>query len=153
MPLEVGDPAPSVSAPNQDGEPVTVDVDGPTVLYFYPRDGTPGCTTEAEQFTLEQESYRDAGVTVYGVSTDSVDSHAEFARAQGIGIDLLADPNGEIADAFDVDIDESRHAAARTTFVIVDGTVHRVYTGVNPDGHPRTVLLDLLDDGVVSLDP
>lgn len=153
MPLEVGAPAPSVSAPNQHGETVTVDVVGPTVLYFYPRDGTPGCTTEAEQFTLERESYRDAGVAVYGVSTDSVDSHAEFAADQGIEVDLLADPDGVVADAYDVEIDDAHHAAARTTFVIVDGTVHRVYTGVNPDGHARTVLMDLLDDGVVSLDP
>jgi len=153
MPLAVGDSAPSVSAPNQHGETVTVDFEPPTVLYFYPRDGTPGCTTEAEQFTLERESYHDAGVAVYGVSTDSVDSHAEFAADHGIEIDLLADPDGELADAFAVEVDDSRNVAARTTFVIVDGTVHRVYTGVNPDGHARTVLFDLLDDGVVSLDP
>ena len=153
MALSAGDPVPDVSAPNQRGETVSVDAETPTVLYFYPRDGTPGCTTEAEQFTLERESYREAGVAVYGVSTDSVDAHATFVGDNAIEIDLLADPDGELAAAFDVAVDQTRHAAARTTFVIVDGVVHRVYTDVSPDGHARTVLFDLLDDGVVSLDP
>ncbi len=153
MPLSVGDPVPTVSAPNQHGETVTVGFDQPTVLYFYPRDDTPGCTTEAEQFSMELDAYRDAGVAVYGVSTDTVESHADFAEAHGIEFDLLADPDAEIAAAFDVEVDASRHAAARTTFVVVDGSVHAVYTGVDPDGHARDVLFDLLEAGVVTLDP
>lgn len=144
MPLAVGESAPTVSAPNQHGEAVTVAFDQPTVLYFYPRDDTPGCTTEAEQFSMELDAYHDAGVAVYGVSTDSVDSHADFAEKHGIEFDLLADPEAEIAAAFDVAVDEARNTAARTTFVVVDGAVHAVYSGVNPDGHARDVLLDLL---------
>lgn len=149
MPLAPGDPAPAVTAPNQDGEPVTVDVEGPTVLYFYPADDTPGCTTEAEQFQREADAYADAGVAVYGVSTDDVDSHHAFAEQYDLEFDLLADPDAEVVDAYEVLTDRGR--AARTTFVLLDGEVHRVYEAVKPDGHPRDVLADLLEDGVVSL--
>lgn len=147
--LEAGDPAPDVSAPNQHGETVSPSYEGVTVLYFYPEDETPGCTIEAQQFTTEAESYADAGVTVYGVSTDDVESHASFAESEGITFDLLADPDGEVCEAFGVPLITDR--AKRTTFVVVDGEVERVYEGVNPDGHARDLLLDLMDDGVVSL--
>lgn len=149
MPLQEGTAVPTVTATTQDGEQVTVDGTEPTVLYFYPRDQTPGCTTEARQFQRELDGYRDAGVTVYGVSTDSVADHAEFCEAEGLSFDLLADPDGEVVEAFGV---ENRSgAAARTTFVLVDGAVERVYEDVRPDGHARDVLADLLDDNVVEL--
>jgi peroxiredoxin Q/BCP len=147
--LEPGDPAPDVSAPNQHGETVSPGWAGVTVVYFYPEDETPGCTVEAQQFTTEAESYADAGVTVYGVSTDDVASHADFAEAEGIEFDLLADPDEDVCEAFGVPRITGR--AKRTTFVVVEGEVERVYEGVNPDGHARDLLLDLLDDGVVSL--
>jgi len=150
MPLDVGDPAPTVQAPNQDGTVVTVDFDEPTVLYFYPRDDTPGCTVEAEQFQAELESYEDASVAVYGVSVDDVDSHADFAAEYGLDFDLLADPGGDVVDAFDVDTE--RGVAARTTFVVVGGSVQAVYDGVDPDGHARDVLRDLVETGVVTID-
>ncbi|MFB6165796.1 MAG: peroxiredoxin [Haloarculaceae archaeon] len=149
--LAAGDPAPEISAPNQHGDPVSPDFEAPTVLYFYPRDGTPGCTTEAAQFEREADAYADAGVTVYGVSTDSVESHREFADEQDLSFELLADPDGEVADAFGVERSSS-DAAARTTFVLVDGRVERVYDGVDPDGHARDVLAALLEDGVVTLE-
>jgi len=148
--LEPGDPAPEVSAPNQHGETVSPDFREPTVVYFYPKDGTPGCATEADQFAREADAYADAGVTVYGVSTDDVDTHREFAVEQGVTYDLLADPDGEVLDAFGVERGPDGRAR-RTTFVLADGAVHRVYTGVSPDGHARDVLVDLLDDGLVSL--
>jgi peroxiredoxin Q/BCP len=147
--LEPGDPAPQVSAPNQHGETVIPDYEGVTVVYFYPEDETPGCTVEAQQFTTEAESYADAGVTVYGVSTDDVESHADFAEKEGIEFDLLADPDEEVCEAFGVPRITGR--AKRTTFVVVDGTVERVYEGVDPDGHARDLLLDLMDDGLVAL--
>ncbi|WP_436927903.1 peroxiredoxin [Halosimplex amylolyticum] len=150
MALEPGDPAPQVRAPNQDGDPVEPDWTGVSVVYFYPKDDTPGCTTEAEQFQAELASYRDAGVTVYGVSTDGVDSHADFADEYDIEFDLLADPDGEVADAFDVD--RSGGVASRTTFVVVGESIQAVYTGVDPDGHARNVLADLIETGVVTLD-
>lgn len=140
---------PEVSARNQDGEVVSIDGTEPTVLYFYPRDETPGCSLEARQFQAELETFAEAGITVYGASTDDVDSHAEFAANEGLEFDLLADPEGELAEAFGV---ETRGgAAARTTFVLNDGRIRRVYETVSPDGHARSVLDDLLGAGVVEL--
>jgi peroxiredoxin Q/BCP len=150
MTLDTGDAAPTVEATNQREETVALDFEEPTVLYFYPRDETPGCTTEAEQFDAELESYHDAGVSVFGVSTDDVESHEEFAEKYELRFDLLADPEGEIADGFGVDT--SRGAAERTTFVLADGEVKAVYEGVQPDGHARDVLADMLDDGLVALE-
>ncbi|WP_135825006.1 peroxiredoxin [Halorussus ruber] len=150
MTLETGADAPSVEATNQREETIELDFSKPTVLYFYPRDDTPGCTTEAEQFDAELESYHDAGVSVFGVSTDDAESHEEFAEKYELRFDLLADPEGTIADAFGVDT--SRGAAERTTFVLDDGKVEAVYEGVNPDGHARDVLGDMLDEGLVELE-
>ncbi|ADD05279.1 homolog to peroxiredoxin [Natrialba magadii ATCC 43099] len=149
MPLETGDDAPDVTAPNQDGETVSPAFDDPTVLYFYPRDDTPGCTTEATQFQRERDTYREAGVDVYGVSTDDVDSHQSFAEAEGLEFDLLADPDGAVAAAFEVDVEDG--AVARTTFLLADGEVQAVYESVDPDGHARDVLLDAMDEGLVTL--
>jgi peroxiredoxin Q/BCP len=148
--LEAGDPAPDVEAPNQHGESVTPDFEAPTVLYFYVEDDTPGCSTQAEQFSREADAYADAGVTVYGVSTDDVDSHRAFAESEGIDYDLLADPDGDVCAAFGVPRDHGGRAE-RTTFVLADGEIQRVYTGVSADGHARDVLLEMLDDGLVSL--
>lgn len=150
MVLGPGDPAPAVAAADQHGRRVEPAFDAPTVLFFYPRDGTPGCTTEAAQFEAERETYADAGVEVYGVSTDDVDAHAEFADDHDLHLTLLADPDGDVADAFGVPVENDR--VERLTVVVVDGVVHRVYRSVRPDGHARSVLLDLLDEGVVDLD-
>ena len=150
MPLTAGDDAPTVTAPTQDGEAVTLEFDEPTVVYFYPKDDTPGCTTEANQFQRERETYQDAGVDVYGVSIDDVDSHQSFCEQEGLEFDLLADPDAEIADAFDVDLRDSG-VTKRTTFFLADGEVQTVYENVDPDGHARDVLLEAIDDGLVTL--
>jgi len=151
MPLEAGNTVPVVTAQNQDGETVEPTFDNPTVLYFYPKDDTPGCTMEAQQFNKELETYHEAGVELYGVSIDDVDSHRQFADEHDIEFDLLADPDKEIADAFAVD-DGPANTTKRTTFVIIDGEIHSVYEGVNPDGHAREVMLDLLDEGIVDIE-
>jgi len=150
MTLDAGDDAPEVTAQNQHGETVSPSFDDPTVVYFYPRDDTPGCTVEAKQFNTELESYHDAGATVYGVSTDGVDSHDAFADKFDLDFDLLADPDGEIADSFGVEIEDNY--TQRTTFVLADGEVKAVYPGVDPDGHAREVLQGMLDDELVALD-
>ncbi|ELY96932.1 alkyl hydroperoxide reductase/ Thiol specific antioxidant/ Mal allergen [Natrialba chahannaoensis JCM 10990] len=154
MPLEEGTDAPTITARNQDDETVTLAFDEPTVLYFYPKDDTPGCTTEASQFQRERESYREAGVSVYGVSTDDVDSHQEFCEQEGLEFDLLADPDEEIAEAFDVErreIDGGPAPTERTTFFLADGEVEAVYENVDPDGHARDVLLEALEADLVTL--
>ncbi|MFB6309411.1 MAG: peroxiredoxin [Haloarculaceae archaeon] len=150
MVLETGERAPSVEARNQDGDRVTLTYEGTTVLYFYPRDDTRGCTIEARQFSEELPSYRDAGVDVYGVSTDDHESHREFTEKYDLDVPLLADPDGEIADAFGVPIEDG--AAQRTTFVVVDGQIVAVYEGVRPDGHAREVLRDLAEAGLVTVE-
>ena len=151
MALSTGDSAPTVSAKNQDGETVSPDFTEPTVVYFYPRDGTPGCELEANQFQAERDSYRDAGMDIYGVSTDDVDSLKEFADDNGLEFDLLADPDGEVADAFDLEVTDD--FVGRTTFVLADDEVKAVYDpeDVNPDGHAREVLSESLDSGLVAL--
>ena len=148
--LEADDPAPDVEAPNQDGETVSPDFEEPTVVYFYVEDGTPGCATQADQFTREADAYDDADVAVYGVSTDDVDSHREFADAHDVPYDLLADPGGDLCEAFGVPRD-GQGRAERTTFVLADGEVKAVYGGVSADGHARDVLMDMLDDGLAEL--
>ncbi len=151
MALRPGDPAPEVSAPNQHGRPVNPDFEDVTVVYFYVEDGTPGCETQTLQFEREADVYGEAGVSVFGISTDSVESHHEFAETHGITFDLVADPDGELHDAFDVARDHAGRAE-RTTFVIENGEIIETYEGVNPDGHARDLLFELYEDGVVNLD-
>ncbi|GAB3328555.1 peroxiredoxin [Haloplanus salinarum] len=144
--LQVGDDTPKVRATDHSGAPVTLSFVEPTVLYFYPRDDTPGCTVEAEGFDEELTAYRDAGVAVYGISTDDAESHAAFRRKHGLDIDLLADPDGTVAAAFGVTV--AGGTADRVTYVLADGEVKRVYRDVEPTGHARDVLQDLVDEDI-----
>ena len=148
MALEPGERVPDVVAKNQHGERVRPDFATPTVLYFYPKDDTPGCATEARQFEDEAERYETYGVSVYGVSTDGVESHREFAANEGLSFDLLADPDGNVADAFGVELMDGH--AQRTTFVIAHNRVVGLYEGVRPDGHAEDVLRDLGETGLLN---
>jgi len=150
MVLDTGEQVPEVTARNQHGEEVTVEFVQPTVLFFYPRDGTPGCTTEASQFDAELATYEEAGVAVYGISTDDVDAHRAFAEEEDFDVTLLADPEGNVAEAFGIELRDG--GAARTTFVCARKQVCGLYEGVRPDGHARQVLGDMLDIGLVTLD-
>ena len=146
MALEPGSPVPDIIADNQWGERVRPDFATPTVVYFYP-DDTPGCTTEANQFEERYEQYERYSVSVYGISVDDVESHCEFARAQDLSFDLLSDPDGNVADAFGVDMVEGR--TRRTTFVIARQQVLGLYEGVRPDGHAADVLRALGEAGLL----
>ncbi|PSQ03668.1 peroxiredoxin [Halobacteriales archaeon QS_6_71_20] len=140
--LASGDPAPAVTARNHHGESVTPDFEGPTVVYFYPKDFTGGCTIEANDFQDALPEFREVGIAVYGVSMDDAESHPEFAREEGLEFDLLADPDGEVAAAFGLDTDEGY--TDRRTFVLTDGEVGAVYDPelADPSGHAREVLDD-----------
>ena len=140
MALETGAPAPDVTALNQDGDEVSPAFDETAVVYFYPRDGTPGCTLEAREFEADIESFRRAGVTVYGVSTDDVGSHREFADEENLSFDLLTDPDGEVADAFGVE--RRGDFVDRITFVVGDGEIGAVIDAddMRPEGHAADVL-------------
>ncbi|MBV8451044.1 MAG: peroxiredoxin [Deltaproteobacteria bacterium] len=108
------------------------------VLYFYPRDNTPGCTTEGKEFRELYEQFIGLDCAVIGVSTDSVESHRGFAEKHGLPFPLLADTNGELAGAFGV-LDSGM--AQRATFVLNrDGQVVRSFLEVTPRGHAQRVL-------------
>ncbi len=138
--LRPGDDTPAVSAQNQHGELVTPAFAEPTVLYFYPKDFTGGCTVEANDFQSRLSAFHDHGIAVYGVSTDDAESHAEFADEEGIEFDLLADPDGTVAEAFGLDTSEGY--TDRVTFTIADGQVVDVYDPelADPEGHATEVL-------------
>jgi peroxiredoxin Q/BCP len=140
--LEAGDPAPEVSAPNQNDDTVTLDFGEPTVVYFYPKDFTGGCTIEANEFQEYLPEFQEIGVHVYGVSLDDVESHADFAEEEGLAYDLLADTEGDVAAAFGVDTDEG--VTARLTFLLADGEVVETYDPAlkDPSGHATEVLED-----------
>jgi len=108
------------------------------VLYFYPRDNTPGCTVEGKEFRELYEQFIGLDCVVIGVSTDSVESHRGFAEKHGLPFHLLADTSGELAGAFGV---LERGRAQRATFVLDrDGRVARSFLEVTPRGHAQQVL-------------
>ncbi len=107
------------------------------VLYFYPRDNTPGCTLEAQSFRDYHSSFEDLGVEVIGVSRDSVESHAKFRLNQGLRFELWSDPDLELIKAFDV----WQEKVIRSTFVIdPEGVIIQVWEKVTPNNHAKEVL-------------
>jgi peroxiredoxin Q/BCP len=114
------------------------------VLYFYPKDGTPGCTVEAEQFTLTHEDLKKSGAVVIGVSSDDNASHEEFAREHGLPFLLLPDEDHSLAHAFGVKT--TFGMTQRVTFIIDQtGHIARVYDSVTPKTHAGQVLADVQD--------
>ncbi|WP_418280180.1 peroxiredoxin [Halorubrum sp. DTA98] len=151
--LEAGTDAPAFTLRNQHDDPIRVpDPDADyTVVYFYPRADTPGCTTEACGFRDEWDAFADAGVTVVGVSDDPVADLTPFAEEHDLPFDLLSDPDGAVASDYD-SYGEKRmfgnvfDGVFRNTYVLdPDGTVVLAYEGVSPEGHARAILADLED--------
>lgn len=139
--LEIGDTLPTFSARDQQNEErSSADFAGkPLVIYFYPRDATPGCTTEACAFRDAWTRLQATGAVVLGVSTDDVDSHRQFARAEHLPFPLLADTTGAITRAFGVPT--TLGMAQRVTFVIGrNGRVTTVFPDVDPAIHVDEVL-------------
>jgi peroxiredoxin Q/BCP len=111
----------------------------PLVVYFYPRDETPGCTVEAHGFRDHSREFEAAGVDVVGVSTDSNDRHRSFASGHSLGFALVSDPEGKLASAFGVGV--RLGFAQRVTIIIAkSGLVAKVFESVTPDGHAEEVL-------------
>ncbi len=138
MALAEGTVAPKIETVDQDGKRVTLDFQGITVLYFYPKDDTPGCTAEACSFRDDLQEFVRRGIRVYGVSTDDAESHKKFAQKYGLNFTLLADPNKKICRAYDVL--NLLGFAQRVTFIIKDGVIARVFPKVSPNGHSHEVL-------------
>jgi thioredoxin-dependent peroxiredoxin len=115
------------------------------VLYFYPKDDTPGCTKEACQFRDDIQQIHALGAEVVGISVDTVASHAGFANKHRLSFPLLADTNGQVADAYGALFNlVVIQVAKRTTFVIdPQGTIAEIYSNVNPDGHSQVIINDL----------
>ena len=149
--LEVGDKAPALSLPDQSGEPVSLkDFSGKqVVLYFYPKDDTPGCTVEACNFRDDYSAYQEAGVVILGVSPDTAKSHTRFKNKFSLPFPLLADADHKIAEAYGVwgpkkFMGKSYDGIYRTTFLIgPSGDILKVFEKVKPDGHSLQVLAAL----------
>ena len=113
-----------------------------TVLYFYPKDDTPGCTKEACAFRDRMGDYGEAGIQVYGVSLDSPESHRRFREKYNLNFPLLTDEGGRAAEALGV-LREGGKRTNRVTFLLdADGTIKRVYPEVSPETHADEILED-----------
>lgn len=146
--LETGKPFPNFALQNQDGKTIKLsDFAGRwLVVYFYPKDDTPGCTIQGKSFTATRSEFDDAGISVVGVSQDGVDSHKSFCDKFSFSIDLLADTNAELLKACDVGQSEYKGTMYwdRTSFVVnPSGVIGKVYEKVNPQGHERVLLEDI----------
>ena len=144
----IGQPAPSFTLPRDGGTNVSLaDYAGQmVVLYFYPKDDTPGCTTEAIDFSAEAEAFAKAGAVVLGVSRDTVKKHEKFRDKHGLKVALLADEDGAVCEAYGVWVEKSMYGRSymgieRTTFLIGrDGKIARVWDKVKVKDHAAEVL-------------
>ena len=145
--VSVGAAAPECELPDQEGQLHSLEDyrDQWVVLYFYPKDETPGCTTEACEFRDNIFAFRDLNAQILGVSLDDVESHKAFAENHGLPFPLLADVDGTAATAYGVKTRMlGMEVAKRQTFVIApDGTIAKHYEKVDPSMHSKQVLADL----------
>jgi peroxiredoxin Q/BCP len=157
MPISAGSPAPDFTLPDQDGRDHSLsDYQGrPVVLYFYPKDDTPGCTKEACGFRDDYSAYQEAGVTILGVSPDNSKSHTKFINKFDIPFTLLADTDRKVVKMFDVwglkkQFGREFEGVLRTTFLIGgDGEIVKVFEKVRPANHSAEILaaLEELESG------
>lgn len=143
MEVKVGDMAPDFETYDQNGNKISLSSKRgkPVVLYFYPKDFTPGCTTEANEFRENFQKFNEKGVEVIGISVDSKDTHKKFAERYGLPFLLASDNSKEIARKYGV---LGLATAKRVTFLIgPDGKVVHVFEKVKPKGHASEVLTKL----------
>ncbi len=145
--LEIGDNAPLFLLPSNDGNISLANLKGKNiVLYFYPKDDTPGCTIEAQDFSKNIEKFVALDCLVFGVSKDSVDSHCKFINKYNLSFNLLSDQDGEICNAFGVIKEKSMFGKKyfgidRSTFLIDKiGKIAAIWTSVKVQGHVDEVL-------------
>lgn len=148
--LEVGAQIPDMTLTDDTGNDVRLrDVPTPYVLYFYPADDTPGCTKEACSFRDSYGALKAAGIEIYGVSPDSVESHVKFRDKYSLPFRLLVDTDHKLADAVGSWGERTGYGKTwmgiiRSTFVVgPEGRVQRVYPAVKPDEHASEILRDL----------
>ena len=145
--LQVGQIAPDFTLPSQDGSRISLhDFRGKwVVLYFYPKDGTPGCTVEAHNFQRDMAKYDEHHAVIVGVSVDSTGSHKDFCAKQGLTFKLAADTDKEVSRKYgSLTSLLGYKIAARNTFLVnPEGKIAKVWTGVSPGGHSAEVLAAL----------
>lgn len=141
------DTLPDVTATGADGEPLRLhDLPRPLVVYFYPKDDTPGCTREAQDFSERAPAFAAAGVTVLGVSRDTVARHVKFRDKHALTVTLASDLDGSVTEAFGVWGEKQLYGRTymgieRATFLFDrDGGVARVWRKVKVPGHAQAVL-------------
>lgn len=148
MPVTVGDPVPDFTLP-RDGGGTTGPADyrgRKLVLYFYPKDDTPGCTTEALDFTARLADFEAAGSAVLAISKDSVKSHDRFRDKHGLAVPLLSDEDGAVVEGFGLWGEKTMYGRTfmgveRATFLVdADGIVRRIWRSVKVKGHVEEVL-------------
>jgi peroxiredoxin Q/BCP len=142
-----GSAAPNFTLPSQQGASVSLkDYHGDwVVLYFYPKDQTPGCTREAHNFQVDQSKYAARNAVVLGVSVDSVDSHQKFCAKEGLNFKLLADSDGKVSHAYGSlkNLGVIKFAARHTFLIDPSGKIAKSYTSVDPARHSAEVLAAL----------
>ena len=151
MTLNVGDPAPEFELPEAEGSIVKLQAfKGKwVVLYFYPRDNTPGCTKEACGFRDAYVDYQSRDIIVLGVSTDDAKAHTKFATKYNLPFPLLIDAEGEIASRYGSYgpkkfMGKEYIGISRSTFIIdPEGKLAKIYRKVKPEPHAQDVLTDL----------
>lgn len=145
--LKEGTKAPDFTTENQEGEKISLSqFEGKNVvLYFYPKDDTPGCTTEAKELRDEHEEFKDLNAVVLGVSKDTAESHKEFINKYDLNFDLLVDSDLDIHEKYGTWGEKKMFGKAymgttRATFVIDgDGVIRKVFPKVKPKGHGEQV--------------
>jgi len=146
-PPKAGTMAPQFSLPSQEGNQVSLkDYQGKwVVLYFYPKDMTPGCTIEAHNFQRDLDQYSKRNAVILGVSVDNADSHKQFCTKEGLNFKLLADTDHKVSQAYGSTMNFGvTEVAARNTFIVdPSGKIVKVYTGVDPKVHSAEVLAAL----------
>ena len=146
--LEPGSKAPAFTLPDQDGKPVSLgDFPGKKIiLYFYPKDNTPGCTRQAQAFAALQDQFAAKNAVIVGVSKDSVASHRKFADKYSLPFTLLSDPDRQAIEAYGVWQEKKNYGkvtmgVVRSTYVIDEqGTIVKVQAKVKPDTNAAELL-------------
>ena len=149
--LDIGSPAPDFTLKDQDGNEITLSkLKGKwIVLYFYPKDMTPGCTTEACNFQETLPNFKSLNAEIIGVSKDSVKKHRKFADKYKLAFTLVSDENGAVCEAYDVwkekfNYGKSYMGIVRSTFIIdPEGTIVKIYPKVNVKEHHQEVQEDI----------
>ncbi|MEF3255118.1 MAG: peroxiredoxin [Deferribacterales bacterium] len=142
--LSKGDKAPAFQLMGDDGKEYSLDSFDRIVLYFYPKDNTPGCTKEAINFSGLVDKFAEKGFTIIGVSPDSIASHKKFKEKHNLKIILLSDPDRKVAEAYGaygekVMYGKKTMGIIRSTFVIVKGIIEDAFYNVKVDGHCELV--------------